>query len=199
MKPLSVFSIELALISFIAIILTAHFLVPEDYNWLENSISDMAAQQYLYAWIMRTGLITYGAMIAIVMWKSYAVQKRRNYGHIAILIYGVAVILSGVFSTKPFWNVEQYSELSDLLHSVFAQIAGVSFTIAIAIHFFYHNTPGDRRFHLFYFVLVVICSVGVGLAANNWIPIGMGLIQRLLYLVSFIWLYQEYKTNLKVD
>lgn len=50
-----------AAVSFLgASLLAAHLAAPESYSWQTDTISELAAQDYDKAWIMRTGFIGFG-------------------------------------------------------------------------------------------------------------------------------------------
>jgi hypothetical protein len=105
-----------------------------------------------------------------------------------ILIYGLCVGLTGIFCTKPFFGVDNYSETQATIHSALAQIAGVTFTLGILVQLFYTTDKSEKWIHFAFFVLVVGFSASFGLFKNF-----QGIAQRLLYLTSFIWLIKYYK------
>ncbi|MBK8110435.1 MAG: hypothetical protein IPK46_08955 [Saprospiraceae bacterium] len=74
-----------------------------------------------------------------------------------------------------------------MIDSALAQLAGVSFTIGILVQSFYE--PQKRKMDPpNIFVLVIGLSASFGLV-NHY----QGIVQRLLYLTSFIWLIGFYK------
>lgn len=105
-----------------------------------------------------------------------------------ILIYGFCVGLTGVFCTKPFFNMGSYSALHSSIHSILAQTAGVAFTLGILVQLFYSTERSEKWIHLTFFILVVGFSASFGLLKNY-----QGVAQRLLYSASFIWLIKFYK------
>lgn len=52
--------IAIAIVYFIVIIIIAHFFAPPEYNWTQNTVSDLAAQGLKYQWIMQAGFIGFG-------------------------------------------------------------------------------------------------------------------------------------------
>jgi hypothetical protein len=77
------------------------------------------------------------------------------------------------------------------LHSLFAQIAGIGLTIAVVVSIFTSNTTQERMLNIF-FLLLILGSVALfGLAQNGMIPFGQGMMQRMLWFFSLIWLIIE--------
>jgi hypothetical membrane protein len=172
---------------FVVVIITAHFFMPEAYHWTQHTISELAAQGLPHQWVMQTGFIGFGLLINLAFIQKFRRQKRIIGQDLLIMLYGTAVLLSGIYSTAPFLDGVVYSQSEADLHSLFAQIAGFSFSIAIFIYAVRGGSNG-RYGHSLFFLLVIGFSAGFGLSENGSIPIGRGLMQRLLYLVSFIWL-----------
>jgi hypothetical protein len=98
------------------------------------------------------------------------------------------VALTGIFCTKPFVDLDTFSTTQSTLHSTFAQLAGVSFSIGILTQLFFTNNNNDKLIHVTFFVLVIGLSSTFGLLKNY-----QGIAQRLLYLTSFIWFIKYYK------
>jgi hypothetical protein len=96
--------------------------------------------------------------------------------------------LTGIFCTKPFFNLNNYSVTQATIHSALAQIAGTTFTIGILSQLFYSTDKSEKWIHFTFFILVVGFSASFGLMKNY-----QGIFQRLLYLTSFIWLIKFYK------
>jgi hypothetical protein len=101
----------------------------------------------------------------------------------------LCVGLTGVFCTKPFFNLENYSASQASIHSALAQIAGVTFTLGILLQLFYSVDKSEKWVHFTFLILVVGFSASFGLLKNY-----QGIAQRLLYLTSFTWLLKYYKT-----
>jgi hypothetical membrane protein len=183
--------IYISIIYFVAIIIIAHFFIPAEYNWTENTISDLGAQNYNNADIMRIGFIGFGILINLGILLNIFYYKKFKFPDILIMIYGISILLTGFFSTAPFDGSINYSLTHDRLHSIFAQIAGIAFSFAI-IGYLIIAQSSKKYFHLIFFVLVIGISALFGLSANGIIPIDKGIIQRFLYFVSFIWIWIVY-------
>lgn len=53
---------NIAVLYVLILLIAAHLAAPEVYNWQEHSISQLAAQAYTNAWIMRLGFIGFGVL-----------------------------------------------------------------------------------------------------------------------------------------
>lgn len=169
----------LATALFLLFIIIAHLYATNGYSIFNNTISDLGAQGYNRKFIMQFGFLVFGILLVIgVIANGFELRT------FAILVYGLSIAMTGIFCTTPFLEPAStnYSVLQTNLHSLFAQIAGVAFTIGILVQVFYAGNAKERTVHLLFFGLVIGLSVLFGLLENN-----KGIAQRLLYLVSFIW------------
>jgi hypothetical membrane protein len=169
---------------FVAIIVVAHIFSTNQYDWTKNTISDLGSQGYGRKVIMQFGFLVFGFTLSAGI-----ISNGLTWRTTPILIYGLCVGLTGIFCTKPFFNLENYSSSQASVHSALAQIAGVTFTLGILIQLFYSADKSEKWMHILFFILVVALSASFGLM-NNY----QGIVQRLLYLTSFIWLIKYYKT-----
>jgi hypothetical membrane protein len=168
---------------FIVFILVAHILSAENYDWTKNTISELGAQGYEKKLIMQIGFLAFGLTLTIGL-----ILNRLSWQTIPILIYALSVALTGIFCTKPFTNTAIYSTTQSTLHSTFAQIAGISFSLGILTQLFFTQDNKTKYIHIAFFILVIGFSISFGLLKNY-----QGIAQRLLYLASFIWLIKYFK------
>lgn len=189
----SVVTVHAAVIFFVVIILLAHIFAPTEYNWKFNTISDLGAQHYKNAWLMRVGFIGFGFLLSIALLWSFAHAERKNYSDLLIAVYALSVLLSGIFSTAPFVETKAFSISEDKYHSLFAQVAGIAFSFGILWHLLVYSNPNEKFIHFVFLLFVIGFSALVGLSKNGLIPIGLGLVQRGLYVISFIWLLFRYR------
>lgn len=164
-------------------ILVAHIFSLDNYDWTKNTISDLGAQGYDRKLIMQIGFLAFGLTLAFGLFLNGLTWRTTP-----ILIYGLCVALTGIFCTKPFIDLATYSRINSTLHSTFAQIAGVTFSIGILTQIFFTSDNNLKYTHFGFFVLVIGLSATFGLLKNY-----QGISQRLLYLTSFIWLIKYYK------
>ena len=182
----------LAVTYWIAIILIAHFFAPPGYVWTQNTISELASQGHTYKWIMQAGLSGFGALIVLAVGLSIFKTRKVNYSLLPIALYGFIVLLSGIYCAAPIDPSIPYSVTEAKLHSVFATISGLSLSLGIFWRIFVASNDRERLPHSIFLVAVIGVSMLFGLAENDIIEIGIGIVQRLLYVSGFAWLiYQE--------
>ena len=183
----------LAVTYWIAIILIAHFFTPPGYVWTQNTISELASQGHTYKWIMQAGLSGFGALLVLAVGLSIFKTKKMNYSLLPIALYGFIVLLSGIYCAAPIDPSIPYSVTEAKLHSVFATISGLSLSLGIFWRIFVASNDRERLAHSIFLVAVIGISALFGLAENDTIKIGIGIVQRLLYISGFAWLiYQEH-------
>jgi len=170
-------------ILFVVFIIIAHIFSTDNYDWTKNTISDLGAQGYDRKLIMQIGFLVFGLTFAIGIFLN-GLSWRTS----PILVYGLCVALTGIFCTKPFFDTNTYSTTQSTLHSTFAQIAGVTFSIGVLTQVFFSSDNNSKLIHVTFFVLIIGLSATFGLLKNY-----QGITQRLLYLTSFIWLIKYYK------
>jgi hypothetical membrane protein len=168
---------------FVVFIIVAHIFSAENYDWTKNTISDLGAQGYEKKLIMQIGFLAFGLSLTTGLLLNGLTLRT-----IPILIYGLCVALTGIFCTKPFTDITIYSTTQSTLHSTFAQIAGITFSVGILTQIFFTSDNKTKYIHIVSFILVIGFSSLFGLLKNY-----QGIAQRLLYLVSFIWLIKYYK------
>lgn len=173
----------IATVFFVLVIVVAHIFSSNQYDWTKNTISDLGAQGYDRKQIMQFGFLVFGLTLSVGI-----LANGLTWRTTPIFIYGVCVGLTGIFCTKPFFNLNDYSATQSTIHSVLAQVAGIAFTLGILLQLYYTNDKNEKWIHLLFFILVVGLSASFGLVKNY-----QGISQRLLYLTSFIWLVNYYK------
>lgn len=168
---------------FVLVILAAHLFSANNYQWTQNTISDLGSQRYERKFIMQFGFLAFGLTIAAgIMLKGF------DWRTTPVLVYGLCVGLTGIFCTKPFFTTDDYDATQAAIHSALAQAAGLSFTIGILMQMFYSDEKTQKWIHFAFFILVIGFSSAFGLTKGY-----KGVAQRLLYLTSFIWLIKFYK------
>jgi hypothetical protein len=173
----------IAVVYIVIIILIAQAVAPGSYVWRNNTISQLAAQRYAQAWIMRAGFIGFGALVALGAVRRYRAQPSRAYRDWPLLLYGLGMALAGVFSARSWVDAVAYSPGEAGLHSLMATLAGVGISLAALLSWI--RDPGPRRdvWHLVAFALMMLLSALFGMVTR-----GAGVVQRCLYIVGFAWL-----------
>ncbi len=172
---------------FVVVIIFAHFFTTNPYDWSANTISELASQNYQYRWIMKIGFILFGGILAIGIINKLINGNGKLLTELPILIYGLAILISGLYSTKPIVDGIEYSELESKIHSYSAQIAGMAFSIGLLIYGFTETNTNLKIIHFLTFAFVVGFSALFGIMNSN-----VGIIQRIMYLGSFVWLSSFY-------
>lgn len=177
-----------SVVYFVAVILVAHFFAHPGYAWAQNTISELASQGHRHKWIMQLGFIGFGLLLSGGLVLKSIDAKRIHYPDILLGLYGLAIIVTGFFCEKPIAATISYSVKEASIHSAFATVAGISLSLGMLGYLLMAATPSERVFHAVFLALVVGFSMLFGLTENETIGIGKGIVQRGLYLVSFVWL-----------
>jgi hypothetical membrane protein len=172
----------------VAVIILANFFTPPEYRWTQNTISDLSAQGLKYQWIMQAGFIGFGLLLNLGFIQKFVAAQKVSYPDLLIMLYGLAILLSGFFSTEPFIKGVSFSVQESNLHSLFAMLAGISFSLGIFYRLVMAPTPAEKWLHAIFLALVIGTSLLFGLSENGILPLAKGVVQRSLYLVSFIWI-----------
>jgi len=185
--------LRLILLFFIIMFLT-FFILPhyslEEYSILKHTTSHLGAQHSPNAWIMNISFILLGISCILESWfhlKRYWVHK------ILLIIFGSGLILVAIFQHAPIVEGTPYSQLEDTMHSIFATIVGISFTLFAFSAAFIEKTNKRRIFAL----LVGLMSIGFSMLIFSLVDLA-GLWQRIMFILSFTWLslfFEEMRTR----
>lgn len=176
----------ISVIIFVGVIILAHLLSSSPYDWKNNTISELAAQGYSYRWVMKIGFILFGGILAVGIIKKWIDGESSILIELPFLIYGIAILISGLYSTKPIVDVH-YSQIESHIHSYAAQLAGISFSIGLLLKGIMETDASMKVAHFVTFFGVVGLSALFGI-----LECYTGIIQRVMYLSSFIWLIFYY-------
>ncbi|MDD4000261.1 MAG: DUF998 domain-containing protein [Bacilli bacterium] len=171
------------LYAFIVLILVI-FILPsfsvETYSIIKNTTSHLGAQNAVNAWIMNVTFILVGISCVLEAW----LHLQKYWFHkILLSVFGLALVFTGVFRHAPIIEGVIFNPLEDKLHSVFATIVGISFTIYAVSSAFIEKAIKHR-----------IIDIIVGFTATSLsmlmicLPDLFGIWQRSIFIVSFVWL-----------
>lgn len=183
MKP-----IPFSIFYFIAVIIIAHFFVPPEYVWTQNTISELASQGLPNQWIMQIGFIGFGILFNLGFVLKFIAEKKVTYADMPLMTYGLSILVTGFYSAAPFLENVTYSLREAGIHSLFATVAGIAFTLGILWRAAVAGSTQERLVHILFLVLVTGASALFGVSESGIIPLGKGIAQRALYLVSFVWI-----------
>ena len=173
---------------FLSVAVVSHLVTPSNYDWRENSISELAAQKYNYKWIMQVGLVGFGFLLGGGVLIKLIQVPVSWLMEIPILIYASSMALSGVFCTKPFVESDEYSHFEDRIHSLFANLTGISFSLGVTVRAVFAEFLTDFVLHMVFLFLVLACSMAFGKASSR-----KGVIQRGIFFLGFLWLVLLYR------
>lgn len=181
----------IATLLFITIILVAQTLTPITYTWTHNTVSELASQGYRNKWLMQLGFISFGLLLSSAALTTLTNHVRTWLTELPLIVYALSIVMTGIWCTAPFIPDQPYDLTQARLHSVFATTAGIAFSVALIMHMLIDPVIKRKYLHLTCLVLVISTSAAFGLATTH-----TGVIQRLLYASSFLWLIFVYHSPL---
>jgi len=164
-------------------LLAAQLAAVDGYTWYLNSISQLAAQAYSRAWIMRAGFIGFGILVQVAGINRMRASGPWWYREIPIMLYGLAILLSGIFSAEPFLEGVSYSAAEAHLHGIFATVAGITLVAATLVYALTDEPVSRRRVHW----IALLAISGISLLFGSLTAVA-GATQRVLWAVGFAWL-----------
>ena len=149
------------------------------YSIATNLVSELGAQHMPNAWIMNAGFIAFGVGVTVS-----AARRARATPFTAgmFLVFGMAMALAGVFSHQPLDRSTHYDELAARLHSLCATVAGFAFTIGA-----FAQSLHEREERCWACWVAAASATGLPLLMLAD-PSHVGLTQRLMFVVTFLWL-----------
>lgn len=159
------------------------FLSMPSYSSVRHTTSELAGQRMPNAWVMRTGLFSYGLCSLLLALRR---PETGVVGTVALALFGLGLIGSAVWSHKPIDPEMPFSISEDRVHSFFASMIGFAFATAVVAKLL----VGNR--------LTSDWLSWTALAASIVLPVGMavtsrfaGLFQRAIFGISFVWILRE--------
>ena len=150
----------------------------EGYSLLSNTTSHLGAQGSPNAWVMNFVFMCLGIMS---IWITLSSNIR--FYQVVGTIFGLSLILTGVFRHAPLTDSTQFNLFHDQLHSIFASATGFSFTFLAAGHGFMSH----KWQRIGGVVMAVVATlIPLGMMA---LPAFMGLLQRVMFVSAFGWLF----------
>lgn len=164
----------------------APLLMPDSYYWVIHTTSESGAQGVDGAWLARTGFVLYG--IAVLM-LSFVLRKQWPLSAVIFhLLFGFGMVGNAVFSSMPWDKTLPFDVFEDTLHSWMSGLVGMAFTVGVLILYFKRERENTR--HKIYDLFAIFVSVAVSVAMMNQSGFD-GLIQRFMFLVSYLWYGHE--------
>lgn len=168
---------------FAAVIILASLLAPPAYHIQKNTISDLGSQGYDRKMVMQSGFILFGSIVVFGGLVNVFNGKDAWWVVAPGMVYGFCIFMTGIFCAAPFQGGVDFSPTESNLHSLFAQLAGLAFCVLIVTKFIATDISFYKFAHLAAFCLVIALSALFGLFSEY-----AGIAQRMLYMVSLLWL-----------
>lgn len=170
------------LLSAAVLFFLAPLMMPSDYSWISNSISESGAQGISGAWMTRGAFLTFGlgvilvALTRWVVWRSAAGWLLSSFGFLMLTV--------AAFSTKQ-WNPEaSFNQLESNLHSISATVMGFCYGIGVLIVIVLDKGAGLSVKVLGW--VAVVTSIAMPILAGV-IPEFGGVFQRLMFGIAIAW------------
>lgn len=181
--------IAISIICFVGVIILAHLYSQPGYEWSQHTISALAAQDHTNKGIMQAGFIGFGILLNAGLILKFVEIGKINYPDVLLMLYGLAILVTGFFCEKPIDEAIRYSMTEAKIHSIFATMAGIALSAGILWYWIAADSIPEKVFHFVFLLLITGISLTFGLAENGVVSIGKGIVQRSLYLVSLVWLF----------
>ncbi len=156
--------------------------MPDGYRWVVHTTSESAAQGLEGAWVARLGFLTFGFGALSVATASQATWARSVVAlHTA---FGVLMIATAAFSHAPWLSGVPFDPVEDLLHSITATAMGFAFAFGVVLRLLHRWGQGGGGRVLDAVAAAVATVIPLTMA---FVPEAAGLVQRLMFLVAYVW------------
>jgi hypothetical membrane protein len=176
---------KISILLFAAIVLLGPIYTVKDYSVISNLISELGAQETQNNYIMIIGFLILGLGIIVDS------IKHMSYSVTPFMLFGIFMIAVGISPHRPIDPIIEYSTLVHELHGIFATLAGVSITTGF-IWQGIKSKQAKSKGTCFYLAIVCFVFPMLMLAWNDY----QGIIQRLMYLQVFIWMWMMFPDNI---
>jgi hypothetical protein len=164
--------------------LVAPLVTLPGYDWMDHTLSDLGGQSMPNAWVMNAGFAAFG-LAAIV---AAALDRHRAPRvNAAVLLFGAGFLGVALFRGLAIDPALPGSPAEDRWHSIFSGVVGAAFATACALAIF---APGGRRTDWISWTgLVAAAALPMAMASLPGID---GLLQRLMFGISFLWMLDRF-------
>lgn len=174
-------STRLGILIFTAAALAGPWYTVDEYSPVRNVISQIGAQNTPNSPIMVAGFLALGIGIVVDGVRGFSKPV------IPFIAFGLFMGMAGLIAHKPISPSLAFNEFMHQAHSILATLAGISITVGLLWQALLAPIFRSRAIAI---TLAVLCFV---------LPLCMlafqdiqGLIQRIMYLLVFIWLWTYY-------
>ncbi len=167
----------------------AAFLLPffsdPEYLMLENTLSELGAQNTPNNWIMNFIFILLGLITFI---NGFKVLDGFQLQVLVLLIFCVSLVLTAMFMHAPIDRGVVYDSFQNEMHSVFSTITGISFCTYCLVVSFITRWKKQKLLAISVGILVFIVSYLMVVHSDY-----RGLYERGVYIIAFGWILYSYK------
>ena len=186
------YAVLLVLLCSLLALLFAPLLMPASYDWLVHTTSESAAQGIQGAWLARLGFLLYGMAVLVL-----SMALRHHWGRAALVLhglFGVGMVGNAVFSSRP-WSAElSFDLIEDMLHSWMSGLVGTVFSLGVLAILLQRSKTS--RLAMVFDIVAIGTSIFISLAMLLWSDMN-GLIQRIMFSVSYLWYANEALTIIR--
>lgn len=182
--------IVISVLYFMVVMIIASYFTPDGYQLLSHTISEMAGQNLSHAWIMRLGFIGFGMLMSTGLIQGIRKKMIPFWVGLPFIAYALSILLTGFFSTYSPLSPLDFNETESQIHSIFATSAGFLLITALLIDTTLHPSRTHQKINGLFMLGITLFSALFGL-----FPSVQGLLQRIMYAISFLWMvyfYSEY-------
>ena len=181
-------STRIGILVFTAAALAGPWYTVEEYSPVSNVISQLAAQNTSNSFIMAAGFLALGIGIVVDG------VSRFSKPTIPFIAFGLFMGLAGLLAHKPISPDVGFNEFIHQAHSSLATLAGISITVGLLWQAALLSTFRLRAMTISLALLCLILPLCM-LAFQDI----QGLIQRIMYLFVFVWLWVYYPLMLQTS
>lgn len=169
------------LVASLLALLLAPTQMPAGYSWLRHTTSESAAQGTPGAWLARLGFLLFGLGVLCIADR----QRERWAAPVRWMHtgFGVLMMATAVFSTRPWLPDISYDAVEDTLHSITATAMGFAFAIGVALGLPHRGEATAGRL---LDLVAIAAAVTIPLAMSAF-PEWAGLLQRGMFLIAYAW------------
>ena len=174
-------------------ILIAGLLSPEYYSVVRNTLSELAAQKFPHAWLMRGGFFIFAGGIfslGVLKVNTRKLDFWQTAALLCLMLYGGTILTTGIWSEKNFFILE--NNLESFLHNFFVRFSSMFFLLTVWSNATAEKNRQFSMISVFVFFVFVLFSV-----LFNQFEEFQGLSQRAMHLVATGWLFFLYKQKLQ--
>ena len=164
----------------------APLVMPLEYSWLSNSISESGAQGLHHAWVTRLGFLLFG--LGVLWLTLYRITTWARGTYWMQLTFAVSMLGTAAFSHKPWLAGASIDPVEDFLHSLTATGMGFAFAFGVVVRFLQR---GKNEKLLRTFDSTAILAATVLTPIGGAMPEIAGLLQRTMFAIAYLWFIHE--------